>query len=143
MKLINLAPGHPPRSKSHFHGSGGIRGHFHAPIPANDRRILPHPLPTFWTEPEDVEPLMVMDPQMKLINLAPGHPPRCKSHSHVCGSLLSHFLAPPICTSHERNLPVRKFAPPTWIWPMVEAPLAMDPQMHESDKPCPWTSPKK
>ena len=43
MKLINLAHGHPPRSKSHPQGSGGLRSHFHAPIPANDRPILPLP----------------------------------------------------------------------------------------------------
>ena len=43
MKLINRAHGHPPRSKSHPRGSGGLRGHFHVAIPANDRRISPLP----------------------------------------------------------------------------------------------------
>ena len=41
MKLINLAHGHPPRSKSHPHGSGGLRSCFYAPIPAHERQFLP------------------------------------------------------------------------------------------------------
>ena len=145
MDLINLAPGHPPRRKSHPCGSAGHWSHSHAPIPANDRRILSHASPpweTIWPKLENVEPPMVMDSQMKLINLAPGHSPICKSHPHGCRCLRSHIHAP-TCTNGERtNLPVRKFAATDIGLAHVGAPddrgFANGP-----DKPCPWTCPKK
>ena len=140
MKLANLAPGHPPRSNSHPCGSGGLRSHFHAPIPAINRRILPLPRRQFGPSGEGVGPLMVMDSQMKLINLAPGHPPTCKNHHHGCGGLMSHFHAP-ICTNDEQNLPSRKLAADmnlAHVGGTVGHVFANRPQ-----KPCPWTSPNK
>ena len=97
---------------------------------------------TIWLELEHVEPVMVMDSQRKLMNLAPGHPPLCKSHPHGCRCLMSHFHAP-ICTKKDvRNLPVRKFAAANTNLPPLRAPRGHG-LKDRAHKPCPWTSPKK
>ena len=62
------------------------------------------PSPPKRPKREDVEPLMVLDSQIDLMNLAPGHPWMCTSHPHGCGGLMSHFHAPN-CTNNERNCP--------------------------------------
>ena len=96
---------------------------------------------TIWLELEHVEPLLVMDSQRKLMNLAPGHPPLWKSHPHGCGGVMSHFHAPN-CRNGERKWPVRKFAAADMTFPCVGAPDDHG-FANEPDKPCPWTSPKK
>ena len=99
------------------------------------------PIPIWVCGPLLVGEVYLRDSQMKLINLAPGHPPRCKSHPQVCGGLLSHFHAP-IPSNNERKLPVREPAAAG-----VHLAHVRDPVGHgfanEADKPCPWTSPKK